>query len=152
MWLSTTTSGSNYATIATNVIGSICGSGSNNAVYLDTNALNGTTYYYVVQAVNTVGTSTNSPESPGAMPSGAISTNAPDAPIGLTANTSHGTVALQWNASSGANFYTIQRSTLVNTGGGVSNTLSLITLDNSTTGTSFTDSTNHRWHGCRITS
>ena len=54
--LSTTTSGSNYATIATNVIGSICGSGSNNAVHLDTNAVNGTTYYYVDLTVNTVGT------------------------------------------------------------------------------------------------
>lgn len=46
-----TTSGSGYALIATNIT---------STAYLDTNLVNGTTYYYVVTAVNPVGQSGNS--------------------------------------------------------------------------------------------
>jgi autotransporter-associated beta strand protein len=137
---STTTSGSNYILAASGVVGPVCGSGTNNAICLDTNAVNGTTYYYVVQSVNPGGASTNSPESPGATPDPGISTSAPTAPTGLTVTgVGHQSVTLNWSPSSGGNFYTIYRSTLVNTGGGSSNTLGTIVLNNTNTGTSYTD-------------
>jgi rhamnogalacturonan endolyase len=137
---STTTSGSNYVLTASGVTGPVCGSGTNNAICLDTNAVNGTTYYYVVQSVNPGGASTNSPESPGATPDPGISTSAPAAPAGLAVGSvGHQSVTLNWAASSGADFYTVYRSTLVNTGGGSSNTLGTIVLNNTNTGTSYTD-------------
>ena len=138
--LRTTTSGSGYVSITNGVTGPVCGSGWNNAAYLDPGAANGTTYYYVVQSVNPGGASTNSPESPGATPSGAVSTSAPAAPTGLAVTSvGHHGVTLNWSASSGANFYTVYRSTLVDTLGGASNTLSTIVLNNTNTGTSYTD-------------
>jgi cellulose 1,4-beta-cellobiosidase len=48
-------------------------------------------------------------------------------------------VALSWTAPAGANYYTIQRSTLVANGGGTNITLSTITLTNNVTGTTYTD-------------
>ncbi len=137
---STTNSGSNYVSIASGVTGPVCGSGLNNATWLDTNAANGTTYFYVVQSVNPTGASTNSPQSPGATPDAGISTSAPAAPTGLTVSSvAHHSVTLNWSASPGANFYTIYRSTLVDTLGGASNILSTIVLNNTNTGTSYTD-------------
>jgi len=137
---STTNSGSGYALIASGVTGLVCGSGPNNATWLDTNAVNDTTYYYAVQSVNPTGSSTNSPQSPGATPSSALSTNTPAAPTGLAVTSSgHHFVTLSWNASSGANCYTVLRSILVSTGGGSSNTLSVIVLNNTNTITSYTD-------------
>jgi autotransporter-associated beta strand protein len=139
---STTTSGSNYVSIATGVVGPVCGSGFNNATFLDTNAVNGTAYYYVVQSVNPVGDSTNSPESLGATPSGAISSVPPAAPTGVTiGSVAHQSVTVNWSASAGANFYTVYRSTLYNNGGGASNILGTIVLNNTNTATSFTDTT-----------
>jgi rhamnogalacturonan endolyase len=137
---STTTSSSNYTSVASGVTGPVCGSGYNNATYLDTNAVNGTTYYYVVQSVNPGGASTNSPESPGATPDAGISTSAPTSPMGVTVSSvAHHSVTLNWSASADANFYTVYRSTLVDTLGGASNTLSTIVLNNTNTGTSYTD-------------
>ncbi len=137
---STTTSGSGYGLVASGVTGPVCGSGWNNATYLDTTAANGTTYYYVVRLVNSTGASTNSPESPGAMPSGVLSTSAPSAPSGPTVGSvGHQSVTLNWSASPGANFYTVYRSTLFNNGGGASNVLRTIVLANNVTGTSYTD-------------
>jgi len=137
---STTTSGSNYVSIASGVTGPVCGSGFDNATWLDTNTINGTTYYYVVQSVNPTGHSTNSPQSAGATPSTGMSTSAPVAPAGLTVtNSSHQSVTLNWSASPGANFYSVWRSTLFNNLGGASNTLGTIILDNTNTATSYTD-------------
>jgi len=48
-------------------------------------------------------------------------------------------VTLNWSPSSGANFYSVWRSTLVNSGGGSSNVLSTILLNNAVTNTSYTD-------------
>ncbi len=94
---STTTSGSGYAMIASGVTGPVCGSGPNNATWLDTNAVNGTTYYYVVQSVNPTGSSANSTQSPGATPSASLSTTAPATPTGLAVtSTGHHSVALSW--------------------------------------------------------
>jgi fibronectin type 3 domain-containing protein len=53
--LRSTTSGSGYTVIASNL-------GTDKTSYVDTTAAAGTTYYYVVQAKNSVGTSGNSPE------------------------------------------------------------------------------------------
>jgi rhamnogalacturonan endolyase len=137
--LCSTNSGSGYGSIATGVVGPVCGCGTNNATYLDTNALNGASYYYVVQSVNPVGASSNSVQSEGAMPLASLATNAPAAPDGLAATASHASVALSWNASAGASYYSVWRSTLVNTGGGTSNTLGTIILNNTNTTTSYTD-------------
>lgn len=137
--LRSTTSGSGYVSLTNGVIGPVCGSGWNNATYVDANAVNGTTYYYVIQSANPVGTSTNSPEAP-ATPSSAISTTSPAPPatasIGAVA---HQSVTVNWSASANANFYTLYRSTLYNNGGGASNILGTIVLNNTITGTSFTD-------------
>jgi autotransporter-associated beta strand protein len=138
--LRSTTPGSGYVSITNGVTGSVCGSGWNNATFVDTTAVNGTTYYYVVQSVNPVGASTNSPQSAGTTPSLILSGSPPAAPIGLAAaSAGHQTVSLNWSAPSGANFYTIYRSTLFNNGGGASNVLGTIVLANNVTGTSYTD-------------
>jgi hypothetical protein len=50
-----TTSGSGYTLIASDL-------GTTKTSYVDTTAIQGTTYHYVVRAKNTVGTSTNSPQ------------------------------------------------------------------------------------------
>ena len=138
--LRSTTSGTGYVSITNGVIGPVCGSGSNNATYLDATAANGTTNYYVVRSVNPTGSSTNSPPSSAAVPSAGLSALAPAAPTGLSVTSvGHQSVTLNWNASSGANYYSIWRSTLVNTGGGSSNTLGTILLNNATTSTTYTD-------------
>jgi len=136
------TAGSGYSSITNGVTGPVCGSGANNVAWLDATAVNGTTYYYVVRSVNPTGSSTNSPSSAGAAPSAGIAGSAPAAPTGLSAsNTGHQSVTLKWNASAGANYYLIFRSTLMNNGGGASNVLSTILLNNATTGTNYTDTT-----------
>ncbi|MGA3182274.1 MAG: polysaccharide lyase family protein [Verrucomicrobiota bacterium] len=139
--LRSTTSGSGYAGIATDVIGAVCGSGSNNATYLDTTALNGTSYYYVVQSVNPVNASANSPQSAAAMPLASIPPTAPAAPTGLAATVAHTNVTLTWSQSYGANYYSVWRSTLTDTGGGTSNILSTNILNNTNTTTTYTDTT-----------
>ena len=138
--LRSTTSGSGYVSITNGVVGPVCGSGFNNATYVDATAANGTTYYYVVQSVNPAGSSANSPQSFGATPSGSISTSAPAAPTGLAiGSTGHQSVTLNWSGAAGANFYTVSRSTLFNNGGGASNVLGTIVLANNVTGTTYTD-------------
>lgn len=137
--LRTTTSGSGYFSVTNGVVGPICGSGPVDAMYLDTNVVNGTEYYYVVQSANSAGTSTNSPESPGTTPSDSGPTSPPAAPGGLAATPGDSQVALSWMPSTGASIYTVQRSTLVANGGGAYVTLGTVTLDNSMTGTTYTD-------------
>ncbi len=131
-----------YSTVAQGVVGPVCGSGWNNATWLDTSALNGSTYYYKVQANNVVGSSATSPASGSATPSGALPTSPPPTPTGLQVLSSgHQFASLQWLPSANASFYSIWRSTLVSSGGGSSNVLSTIILDNATTNNYFTDST-----------
>ena len=77
------------------------------ASYTDTTAANGTTYYYVVSATNSVGESADSSEV-NAMPS---LPPPPSAPAGLGATAGNATVALNWTASSGATSYNVKRST-----------------------------------------
>ena len=92
-----TTSGGPYSTIA---------SGVTATSHTDLTAANGTTYFYVVSAVNTAGEGANSAEvsaTPQAPP-------APPAPTGLTATAGKKKVTLNWNAAAGATSYNIKRS------------------------------------------
>lgn len=137
--LRSTTSGSGYVSLTNGVTGPICGSGWNNASWLDTTAVNGTTYYYVVRSLNPVGGSPNSPEA-SATPNAGISLSAPATPTGLTiGGVGHHSVTLNWSAPAGADFYTVYRSTLFNNGGGASNVLGTIVLANNVTNTTYTD-------------
>ena len=138
--LRSTTSGTGYVSITNGVTGPVCGSGLNNATYLDTNVVNGTTYYYVIQSVNPTGSSTNSVQSLGVTPSGALASTAPATPASVSiGGVAHQSVTVNWGASAGANYYTVYRSTLYDNGGGASNTLGTIVLNNATTTASFTD-------------
>ena len=138
--LRSTTNGSGYVSVTNGVTGPVCGSGAVNATWLDTSALNGTNYYYVVRAANPVGNSTNSPPSSVSAPAAGIAATAPAAPTGLAVgSTAHQSVTLNWSASAGANFYTVYRSTLFNNGGGASNVLGTILLNNAVTNTTYTD-------------
>ena len=53
----------------------------------------------------------------------------------------HQNVVVNWSAAAGANFYTVYRSTLFDNGGGASNVLGTIVLNNTNTTTSYTDTT-----------
>jgi fibronectin type 3 domain-containing protein len=75
--------------------------------YVDTSLANGTTYYYVVTAVNTMGASGNSNQAtatPVAPPT------APAAPQNLAATGGDQQVSLTWTASTGATSYNVKRA------------------------------------------
>ena len=93
--------------------------------FTDTGVTNGTTYFYVVSAVNAAGESTNS-----AQVSATPKSPAPAIPTGLSATAGNQQVALLWSASSGATSYHVKRST---TSGGP------YTQVSAPTGTNFTD-------------
>ena len=145
--LRSTTSGSGYTSLATGIVGPVCGSGSSSATYVDATAADSTPYYYVVRSVNVTGTSANSPQSASVTPLATAPTTAPAAPTGLAVSATNAAVTLNWAASTGANYYTVLRSTLYNNGGSIynaSNTynlLSTIVLSNTVTGTTYTDTT-----------
>ncbi len=71
----------------------------------------------------------------------------------MTATPGSGQVSVSWIAPAGANYFVVQRSTLVSNGGGSFNTLSTITLTNTATGTSYIDptTTNGSTYGYTIT-
>ena len=90
-----TTSGGSYTTI----------SSPGTTSYTDTSVTNGTTYYYVVSAVNGYGESGNSSQA------SATPVAPPPVPTGLTATAGNQQVALGWSASTGATSYNVKRST-----------------------------------------
>ena len=89
--------GGPYTTIASGVTGTS---------YTDHAVTNGTTYYYVVTAVNAAGESGNS-----AAVSATPQLSPPEPPAGLMATAGPGTVTLQWVSSTGAKSYNVKRST-----------------------------------------
>src|SRR6266849_5858489 len=95
--LRSTTNGGPYTTIVT---------GLTTTSYRDNGLTNGTTYYYVVQAVNSAGTSPNSNQV-----SATPTCSTPAAPTGLSATAGNAQVLLGWTASSGAASYNVKRST-----------------------------------------
>jgi len=76
--------------------------------FTDTGLTNGTTYFYVVSALNSAGEGANSAET-SAKP--VAPTQAPSAPPGLMASAGNAQVALSWGASSGATSYNVKRGT-----------------------------------------
>jgi len=96
--------------------------------YTDNMAANGTTYYYKVSAYNSYGEGANSSEVSATPTAGGTK---PPAPTGLTATAGNGSVALSWNASSGATGYNVLRGI---TSGGETQLAT-------TTSTTYTDST-----------
>ncbi|MBW5449426.1 cellulose 1,4-beta-cellobiosidase [Cohnella sp. CFH 77786] len=122
-----TTSGGPYTTIATGVTATS---------YTNTGLTNGTTYYYVVSAVNSVGESANSAQvsaAPQAQP-------VPAAPTGLTAAAGNAQAALSWTASSGATSYNVKRAT---TSGGPYTTIATGVTAASYTNTGLTNGTTY---------
>ena len=112
--LRSTTSGSGYVSVTNGVLGPVCGSGPQNAACVDATAANGATYYYVVQSVNPVSASGNSPQSAAVTPSAAISSAAPATPTGLIVTSTNNAVTFTWSAVPGANYYTVWRGTVLN--------------------------------------
>ena len=128
--LRSTTSGSGYASITNGVIGPVCGSGSNNARLFG---------FHRRQRLRPITTWCDRSIPPAAAP---IRRKVLARPLRQSvherARRARRTCRQQFrppkcdaelDPSSGANFYSVWRSTLVNTGGGSSNTLSTIILE-----------------------
>ena len=93
-----TTSGSGYQTVSSPTTTS----------FTNTGLSNGTTYYYVVTAVDSAGESAPSSQ---ASATPMAPAQPPPAPAGLTATAGNAQVNLAWNASTGATSYHVKRST-----------------------------------------
>ena len=134
--------GGAYAPVATGLVGPVCGSDVAMANYTDQTAANGTPYSYAVQSVNPAGHSAASVPSPGCPPTATAPASAPGTPTGLkVASSGHHQVALNWNASPGANYYRIVRTTLHENGVGGFYPLRSIVLNDAVAGTGFVDNT-----------
>src|SRR5215510_11585123 len=121
-----TTSGGPYTTIATGVT---------STSFTNTGLTNGTTFFFVVSAVNAAGESGNSNQA-SATPQNVQTP--PPAPTGLAATAGNAQVSLSWNASSGATSYNVKRST---TSGGPYTTIATGVTSTSFTNTGLTNGT-----------
>ncbi len=108
-----TTTGGPYTNVAT---------GITTTSYTNTGLINGTTYYFVVSAVNSAGESVNAAQVSATPTTGVV---IPAAPTGLTATSGNAQVSLSWTASSGATSYNVKRATT--TGGPYTNVATEIT-------------------------
>ncbi len=99
-----TTAGGSYTQIATNVTVSS---------YTDTGLTNGTTYYYVVTAVDTSSNESGNSNEASATPEGIPDTTPPAAPTGLAATAGDAQVSLDWadNTEPDLSHYNVKRST-----------------------------------------
>ena len=93
-----TTSGGPYTQLASTASSS----------YTDASVSNGTTYFYVVTAVDSAGESARSAQA-SATPDPTIAT--PAIPLGLSASAGNAQVTLMWSASGGATSYRVMRAT-----------------------------------------
>lgn len=138
----TTTAGSSYTPIATDIAGPVCGSDVSRMKYVDTNAANGTQYYYAIQSVNPEGHSANSADSTGATPSPSAPSGVPPAPQGLAlVSSGHHAASLQWTAVPGANYYAVSRTTVRGNGLGATYPLRTVVLQDALADTHYTDTT-----------
>jgi xyloglucan-specific exo-beta-1,4-glucanase len=103
---------------------------SANTSFVDTTAVNGTSYFYQVTAVNAGGEGSASTQSAGVTPTAPVTL--PAAPTGVSAMLSSGQVTVTWAAVTGATSYNVYRSTVQGAPG---------TSVGSTATTSFVDST-----------
>jgi rhamnogalacturonan endolyase len=133
---------SGFTPVVTGLVGPVCGSGPSLGTYTDTTAANGTSYFYVVQSANPTGHSISSPPSSAAMPAPDAAAAMPSTPVGLNVTRSgHHEVDLSWTASPGANYYSVWRTTLHDDHVGGSYGLRTILLEDTVTGTTYTDHT-----------
>ena len=79
--------------------------------YTDASLTNGTTYYYVVSALNSAGESANSTQVSAAPVASGAPVSIPATPTGLAATAGNAEVSLTWTASSGATSYHVKRAT-----------------------------------------
>ena len=78
------------------------------AAFTDSGLTNGTTYYYVVSAVNSAGESANSSQVNAAP---AVPVQIPAEPVAVVATAGNAQAVLTWTASSGATSYHVKRGT-----------------------------------------
>jgi len=76
--------------------------------YTDSSLMNGTTYYYVISAVNSAGEGANSAQVNAAP---VASASIPPVPTALSASPGDAQVALIWSTSNGATSYRVKRAT-----------------------------------------
>lgn len=79
--------------------------------YTDTGLTNGTSYFYVVSALNAAGESANSSQASATPVSSAPPPAIPATPTSLAATAGNQQVSLTWTASSGATSYHVKRAT-----------------------------------------
>ena len=132
----TTSGGESSTPIATGLTGTS---------YTDNSVTNGTTYFYKVAAVNSVGTSGQSNEA-SATPQPTV----PLAPAGLTATAGNAQVALAWVVSSGATSYNVYRG--VSSGGESSTPIATGLTSNSYTNTGLTNGTTYYYKVAAVNS
>lgn len=90
-----TTSGSGFSTVAQGIVGA---PGQTYAVWLDTGRTNGTTYYYIVKALNANGDTSAASNEASATPVAAADTTAPPLPTSVALTALTGAIKVNWDA------------------------------------------------------